>query len=105
MEEALKLRRIEMTLQRWGELECGDSNDHCSWSIERDETTGKPYRCVYPHQGQMRRYAIADRERGALKRLQAIMAAHPDYAAYHQTDPWGANLHRAQGGFSGRSEP
>lgn len=41
-EEAQKLRRIEMTLHRWNEQECGDGNDYASWSIERDETTGKP---------------------------------------------------------------
>ena len=40
-DEAQALRRISMTLQRWGELECGDGNDYCSWSIERDEGTDK----------------------------------------------------------------
>lgn len=36
LEEAAALRRIEMTLHRWAEQECGDSNDYCSWAIERD---------------------------------------------------------------------
>lgn len=35
--EIAQLRRIERTLHRWAEAECGDSNDHCSWSIERAE--------------------------------------------------------------------
>ncbi len=34
----------------------------------------------------MRRYPVADREKGALKRLAAIMAGHPELLAYHQTD-------------------
>jgi hypothetical protein len=37
IEEALALRRIERTLQRWSELECGDGNNYGSWAIERDE--------------------------------------------------------------------
>lgn len=85
-DDAAKLRRIQMTLHRWAELQCGDGNDHCSWSIERDETTGKPFRCVYPHNSTMTRYSIADREKGALKRLQAILAAYPEWTYYHQTD-------------------
>lgn len=36
-EEAWQIRRISMTLSRWAELECGDSNDFASWSIERAE--------------------------------------------------------------------
>jgi hypothetical protein len=74
-EEAAQLRRIEMTLHRWSEQECGDGNDFASWSIERDEKTNKPFRCVYPHNGPSRRYPIADREGGALKRAQAIIKA------------------------------
>ena len=35
-EHANTLRRINMTLQRWGELECNGD-------IQRDETTGIPY--------------------------------------------------------------
>lgn len=92
-DEACTLRRIEMTLHRWCELECGDGNDYASWSIERDEETDKPFRCVYPHDGKNRRYAIADREKGALKRLDAIMAGHPELAAYYQTDPRGSALY------------
>jgi hypothetical protein len=93
LDEALKLRRIAMTFHRWDELECGDGNDYASWAIERDEETGKPYKCIYPHNGEMRRYAIADREKGAQKRLEAIMAEHPELVAYHQGDCRGASLY------------
>src|SRR3954468_20093762 len=68
-EEACQLRRIETTLQRWGERECGDGSD---WAIERDETTGKPYN-VYHGEGKERRYPVADREAGGIKRLKAIV--------------------------------
>lgn len=75
-EEAAQLRRIEMTLQRWAEMECGDSDDYCSTAIERDEETGKPFRAVsYHNENKTRRYPIADREAGALRRLKAIVAA------------------------------
>jgi hypothetical protein len=39
------------------------------------------------------RYAVADRERGALKRLAAIMARYPGFAHYVQGDPRGAALY------------
>ena len=92
-ENANTLRRISMTLQRWGELECGDGNDYASWAIERDEQTGKPYMVRYPHDGKPRRTPVADREKGALKRLQTIMSHYPNYVAYHQTDPRGAAVY------------
>lgn len=148
VETADKLRRIEMTLSRWSELECGDSNAYASWAIEREEqwaieraawplsdrmrwwdgekwnkiqhrrtysdyertngidfpadgafrdTGSKPYmvRHVYPHNGgstQTVRTPIADREKGALKRLAAIMAAYPGLVYYHQGDPRGCAL-------------
>lgn len=34
-DDAEALRRISMTLHRWHELECGDSNDYASWTIAR----------------------------------------------------------------------
>lgn len=92
-EEAQKLRRIEMTLQDWAEQECGNGDNYASWSIERDEATGKPFRCIYPHQGKARKHAIADRESGALRRLAQIMADKPDLEAYHQSDPRGCALY------------
>ena len=92
-EEANAIRRVEMTLHRWAEAECGDGNDFASWAIERDEETGVPYRCVYPHAGKCTRTRIADRERGALRRLEAILANHPDWTYYHQGDPRGCALY------------
>jgi len=93
MDDAFALRRISMTLSRWHELECGDGNDYASWGIERDETTGKPYMVTNPHTGKSRRHAIADRERGALKRLNIIMARYPELSAYVQGDPRGAAIY------------
>lgn len=98
-EESAQLRRIEMTLHRWAELECGDSNDFKSWCISRDEKTGKPVMEVHPHDGKSYTYPIADRERGALKRLARIVAARNARQAdskiipYHQSDPRGCQLY------------
>ncbi len=115
-EEAHALRRIEMTLHRWAEAECGDEQGRC---IERDETTGKPF-MTYDRgtNGERGRYAIADREAGALKRLAAIVRGRNDrecppihkpndkngawiqtgnaseyITPYHQTDPRGCALY------------
>jgi hypothetical protein len=100
-EEAEQLRRISMTLQRWHELECGDGRG----CIERDEKSGKAF---WVNSDTMRRYSVADREKGALKRLAAILKAHsergretgpytitrnPKLEAYIQTDPRGAALY------------
>lgn len=87
------LRRIELTLSRWNERECGDENGN---AIERDEVTGKPYatyRGSFGGDGKRRRYAIADKERGALARLAAIMKRYPHLWAYHQGDPRGCSLY------------
>jgi hypothetical protein len=97
-EHAKALRRISMTLSRWGELECGDGNEYGSWAIERDESTEVPYMVHhrYMHgQGKdtVHRTRIADREKGALKRLQAIIAQYPEFVAYHQTDPRGCAVY------------
>jgi len=118
-DESAALRRIEMTLQRWAEQECGDSNEYGSWAIERDETTEKPFR-VHHHyrlgQGKdtVSRYAIADREAGALRRLKLIVEArnsrkfpsglpdadcHADFIhPYYQTDPRGCALYLVRTG-------
>lgn len=92
--DALELRRIAMTLHRWHELECGDSDNYKSYAIERDDETGKPYMCIYPHSdAKVRRYPVADRERGANKRLIAIMTKYPEFTSYVQGDPRGASLY------------
>jgi hypothetical protein len=96
-EEADRIRLIEKTLSRWSALECGDSNNHASWAIERDEA-GKPFMVYYYHNQTQpdsvrRRRKIADREAGALRRLQAIMTAHPDLWFYRQSDPRGCAVY------------
>lgn len=91
-DQAETLRRATLTLQRWYELECGDGNNYASWAIERDEETGIAYRCVYPHDGKVRRYRIADKEAGAKRRVERIakeLGAH----VYYQTDPRGCVLY------------
>jgi hypothetical protein len=96
-EEAEKLRRISMTLQRWHELECGNDRG----CIERDGENGdgKPFMTYDSMSGARRRYPIADRERGAQKRLLGIINAEAKrhgecrYSAYIQTDPRGAALY------------
>ncbi len=86
------IRRAELTLHRWAELECGDGNDYASWAIERDETTGKPYFCRYPHTGKPTRQPVPDREAGALRRVAAICKGYGLHY-YQQTDPRGASLY------------
>lgn len=93
-----QLRRISMTLRAWFTLECGDSNDHASWGIERDgdEDDSPPYMVRHIHTRDASkpiRTKIADRENGAKKRLAAIMANYPTLTAYIQGDCRGAALH------------
>lgn len=92
LDEARTLRKAEKTLHRWAEQECGDENDYASWAIERDETTGKPYLCIYPHAGKNRRTLIPDREAGALRRVATVCEALGAYF-YHQGDPRGCALY------------
>jgi hypothetical protein len=105
--DAVALRRIAMTLHRWHELECGDGNAHASWCLTRgykrgkNESTGfrydddgKPYLETHRHSENVPRYTpVADRERGALKRLGKIMANYPALTSYIQGDPRGAPLY------------
>src|SRR5579859_879565 len=79
-DEAFKLIRIEMTLQRWSERECGDGSD---WGIERDEK-GVAWLVYHgEHQGTyaFRKRRAIDREKGALKRLSRIIAARNNRVA------------------------
>jgi hypothetical protein len=114
-EDACALRRISMTLHRWHELECGDSNDYGSWCITRGskkitrgfgkthsafehDDDGKPFlehhHYAHGHGKDSVTYsAMPDRERGALKRLAAIMARYPGFAPYVQGDPRGCALY------------
>jgi hypothetical protein len=89
--DAQTLRRAQLTLHRWAELECGDGNDYASWAIERDDETGVPYMVTYPHRGEPRRHRIADRETGALRRVAAVCNKYGLHF-YHQGDPRGCAL-------------
>ena len=92
-QDANTLRKAELTLQRWAELECGDGNDYQSWAIERDEQTGKPYMVYYRHdRNEQRREKIADREAGALRRV-ADVCKRNNLHFFHQTDPRGCALY------------
>lgn len=92
--QASRLLKAERALQRWGELECGDSNDHASWHVERDEKTGKPFHVVIPHGGdaKARRSPCRDMERAAL-RWVAEVAEPLGLVWYHQGDPRGCALY------------
>lgn len=118
-EDAWALRRISMTLHRWYELECGDSSHHGDWSIvrghkpKRDRTgarlDGGPNDETFVYDDDGKSYVeehhygagatrtchtpIPDRERGAQRRLQAIMARYPALTCYLQTDPRGVALY------------
>lgn len=89
-EEIDSLLRCERTLTNWSVKECGDGSD---WAIERDgdDGDGKPF-MVYHGPGNPRRYPIADRETGALKRAAAIAEKH-GLTIYHQGDPRGCALY------------
>lgn len=88
VEEVDILLRCERTLSAWATRECGDGSD---WGIERDEATGKPFN-VYHGRGESRRYPIADREAGALRRAAKIATAH-GLTVYHQGDCRGCMLY------------
>jgi hypothetical protein len=102
-DDAQALRRVSMTLHRWHELECGDSNDYSSWVITRGrkengtfihDEKGKPFLERHVHGLNVAKYeSIGDRESGALKRLAAIMARYPTLSFYIQGDPRGAALY------------
>lgn len=84
------LRRAAITLDAWATRCCGSSDGR---AIERDEVTGKPFATWDMGQsGKRGRAAIADREAGALRRVEAICKAHGLYY-YHQSDPRGAPLY------------
>jgi hypothetical protein len=98
-DEAEQLRRISMTLHRWFELECGNSDNYKSWAIERDDATDIPYMVIHPHTDRKSiRYRIPDRESGARKRLERIVLERNRKSTdrvqwYVQTDPRGAALY------------
>ena len=66
--ESDALRRISLTLHRWAEHECNGI-------IERDETRQNRPFWSNPNTGRHYVAPVADRERGALRRLDAIVTA------------------------------
>lgn len=90
------LRRAQLTLHRWAELECGDSNAYASWAIERGlDGTDRPYMVTHYHAAMKPSIrAIPDRERGALARV-AKVCTEAGLHYFHQTDPRGCALYVA----------
>ena len=80
------LRRISMTLRSWYVHECNGA-------IQRDGERGDGVPFWHSTWDGRRLYRAPDRERGALKRLEAIMARYPALAHYVQGDPRGCALH------------
>lgn len=84
--DAYALRRISMTLRRWYEHECNGAIQR-----EGEREDGAPF---WHSTFDGRRLSRApDRERGAEKRLAAIMARYPHLSSYLQTDPRGCALY------------
>jgi hypothetical protein len=80
------LRRISMTLRGWYVHECNGA-------IQRDGVRGDGVPFWHSTWDGRRLYRAPDRERGALKRLETIMARYPALAHYVQGDPRGCALH------------
>jgi hypothetical protein len=110
-DEAEALRRISMTLHRWHELECG-TDSYCivrgAWNQDAQtfdyDDNGRPHYEFAGGSGRTRYVALPDREKGARKRLDAIIEARNKRAVspgssrtalgyYIQTDPRGAALY------------
>ncbi len=103
-DDACALRRISMTLHRWHELECGNSDNYTAWCLVRGkkpnkcefeyDDDGKPFLERHSNMGGKPSYSpIPDRERGALKRLAEIMKRYPTLSSYVQSDPRGCSLY------------
>ena len=92
LDDADTLRRAALTLQRWSELRCGvDGYNGATVYVEQDEQTGVWHRYVSTYSG-VHKTRTADRQTGALKRVQAICTKH-NLHYYHQTDPRGAPIY------------
>ena len=96
LSHANTLRRAELTLHRWCELECGDSNDYQSWAIERDEKTNRPSMVTHPYsQNKEIKYPVSDRETTTLKRI-ATLCKELNLHFFYQSDPRGCALYVAK---------
>lgn len=85
-EDAAALRRISMTLHRWHEHECNGAIQR-----EGDRGDGAPF--WHSTFDGRKLYRAPDRERGALRRLENIMARYSELRAYVQGDPRGCALY------------
>jgi len=85
-DDARALRRISLTLRRWSEHECNGA-------IQRDGVRGDGVPYWHSTFDGRKLYRAPDRERGALKRLNQIMARYPALIHYVQGDPRGCALH------------
>lgn len=82
-DDARALARIAQTLHTWGEHECNGT-------IQRDEETG---RCSWHSSYDGRRLGpTPDRETGAIRRAEAIVARYPGLRLEVQGDPRGAPI-------------
>ena len=87
-DETDQLVRIERTLHRWAEAECNGEIER-----EGENADGRPFRSFAATGGKHLAYPIADREAGAMRRLNRLMAQHPAWIAYQQGDPRGCALY------------
>ena len=85
---ARTLRRAQLTLHRWAELECNGTIQR-----EGEQGDGKPFRVWTRQDGRIGTSPpIPDREAGAIRRVEQVCkAAGLHY--YHQTDPRGCALY------------
>ena len=101
-DDVCNFRRASMTLRRWFERECGDSNNFASWAVERDPETDIPYLVTYPYNGKERRHRIPDREKGARKRI-AERCERLGLKYYIQTDCRGLALYLSREEINGQN--
>ena len=101
-DDVCAFRRDSMTLRRWFERECGDSNNYASWAVERDPDTDIPYLVTYPYNGKERRRRIPDREKGARKRI-AARCERLGLKYYIQTDCRGLALYLSREKIDGQN--
>lgn len=80
-DECNTLRRISMTLHSWNERLCNDCEvDEHDKAFQYNPMNG-------------RRWPIANRGKGAEKRLAVLMAKYPHLIAYQQGDPRGCAVY------------
>ena len=92
-DDVCDFRRDSMTLRRWFERECGDSNSYASWAVERDPETDIPYQVMHIYsRNKAIRTRIPDREKGARKRI-AARCERLGLKYYIQTDCRGLALY------------